>query len=108
MGAFVNALPSALFVLAVVCFLVGGAATADDRILDSNLPQLKPGTILPDNAKLNIPKDGWVSILTSANTTKRLEGPYEGPITAYKPNPARSEAGPPISLPVPGTRGDDD
>jgi hypothetical protein len=52
-------------------------ATADVLVLDSNVPGVKRGTQLPDNARLRVPAGKSVMIMRPSGETQDVGGPYD-------------------------------
>jgi hypothetical protein len=73
--------------LLVAGLLATQPARADTEILDSDVPELKMGTVLKDSARIKLPDGATVRVMvtsTNGNITKTLKGPYEGRVEDYK------------------------
>ena len=93
---------SAVLISSLFCLLTVGEARADYRIIKSNVPQLKAGTVLPDQAKLIIPEGGRVTVLRSGKT-KTIDGPFEGFVSEGHPRGNETSAPSDREMPA-GTR----
>jgi len=63
-----------------------GAAVADLRVIESNVPSIATGASFPDGATFDVPKGKKIKLLkTPANSTHEIEGPYKGTLSAYEP-----------------------
>ncbi len=60
-------------------------AHAGVEILNSTLPQYKPGSVLEDETRFDLPAGAEMRVLmTATGATKTMKGPYEGTAGDYK------------------------
>jgi hypothetical protein len=65
-----------------------GAARAELHVITSTAPNLRSGTVLPDNARLRIPDGATVHILRKPQQrTYTLDGPFTGTLLEYLRRP---------------------
>ena len=70
----------------LVSAVFSGAAVADLRVIESNVPSIATGASFPDGAAFDVPKGKKIKLLkTPANSTHEIEGPYQGTLSAYEP-----------------------
>ncbi len=61
------------------------AAQAGVEILSSTLPQYKPGSVLEDETRFDLPAGVEMRVLmTATGATKTMKGPYKGTAGDYK------------------------
>jgi hypothetical protein len=70
--------------LALAFLLAASPVWADMEVMESNVPDLKVGTTLKDDATLKLPEKTTVRLLLASGATKTLKGPYEGTAADYE------------------------
>jgi hypothetical protein len=64
----------------IACLLWASTARAQDYVvIDSSVPALASGTTLRADARLDIPAQGRVVLITSSGQVVAVQGPYQGP-----------------------------
>jgi hypothetical protein len=62
-------------------------AYAEMEVTASNVPSMAVGSSLPDDARLTLPKNATIQLMTSnpsGQFTMTLNGPFEGTVADYK------------------------
>jgi hypothetical protein len=81
-----------LGIYAGLALLAGTALTvqpaqADVKILQSNVPDIRKGTVLKDEDILDVPENKTVKVLLlPSKVTKKIAGPYKGTAPDYAPS----------------------
>jgi len=62
-------------------------ALADVKVLQSNVPDIRKGTVLKDEDILDVPENKTVKVLLlPSKVTKKIAGPYKGTAQDYAPS----------------------
>jgi hypothetical protein len=67
--------------------LTAHPAMADVKVLQSNVPDIRKGTVLKDDDILDVPDNKTVKVLLlPSKVTKKIAGPYKGTAQDYAPS----------------------
>jgi hypothetical protein len=67
--------------------LIGHPALADVKVLQSNVPDIRKGTVLKDDDVLDVPESKTIKVLLlPSKVTKKIAEPYKGTAQDYAPS----------------------
>jgi hypothetical protein len=90
--------------LAGIALVLSTAASADVRVTKSNVPTIAKGSILKDDAILDVPPNKTVKVLMEpSKVSKVIVGPYKGTAKDYSPSDLPNAAAKPKVEFDPGT-----
>lgn len=71
---------AALAAAAGLVLSVGAVAAADLVVLESNVPALAPGSVVPSSQQVALDRDARLTVIAADGTTRSVAGPYSGPL----------------------------